>query len=250
MSKATRKNPAKPTRAAKATTSAPTANSSTATRSKPSKNTKKSKPSSKGASQGLSTSSSSPKSSKEANRNRYPGYHVEGNPLPPFKWRTRLEGYPNDAERFVAITHICELLRVGGNELILIQDSMVPRIPSTTLQLWREKNPEWDAMISDAFDTGGAIEMRRAQAIADGQQPLTYGHTTKAERAQHRADVKRDRMRLDAMFRRIEAVHRRYKPRTILEGDEDHPVLPAKYMMQPVKPVHDDSEAPSRSEEE
>jgi hypothetical protein len=117
-----------------------------------------------------------------------------------------------------------------------------------TLHAWRTKHPDWDAEIIDAFDAGGAIELRKVQAIADGIQPLTYGKTTKAQRAQHRADVKRDRMRMDAMFKRIEAVHRKYKPRTIMEGDEDHPLPAATYLVELVDSPR--SRKPRSGEEE
>jgi hypothetical protein len=170
-------------------------------------------------------------------------------PLQPFQWRDPAKAQSTAEERKVAIDHICRCLAQGGVELIAIQYSMVPRIPSMTLHHWREENDEWNAQISDAFDVGGAIDMMKAQRIADGIQPLTYGHTTKAQRAQARANERRDRLRVHVMFRRIEAIHRRYKPRTILEGDNEHPLIPSKFEITPVRPQVRD-EPGDRTEEE
>jgi hypothetical protein len=228
MSKATRKNPAKRTPGAKASTSAATANSSKPTRSSRSKTSKPSKPAPKAAARAHSKNSSTTVTSPD---------WID--PLQPFHWRDdKPDGYPTDVQRKRAVDHICACLAQGGTELITIQYACVPRIASATLLDWRKEHPDWDAAIIDAFDAGGAVEMRKAQEIADGMLPLTYGKTTQKERAKHRADTKRDRLRIHVMFKRIEAVHRKYKPRTIMEGDDEHPLIPSKFEITPVRPAN------------
>lgn len=128
---------------------------------------------------------------------------------------------------------------------------MVPRIAKETLKDWRELHPEWNAEIDEAFDVGCALDIMRAQEIADGILPLTYGHTTAAQRAAFRQNERRDRLRIHNIWRRVEAINRRYKPRTIMEGDDDHPLIPSKFEITPVRPIERDDDRPAdRSEEE
>jgi hypothetical protein len=231
MSKATRKNPAKRTPGAKATSKGSTASSSKRMRSAPSKPSKPGKRKPKAASHDRSANSSTRVSSPKPD----PDYV---DPLKPFHWREPGLRKFTDEERQRAVDHICRCLAQGGVELVTIRNTMVPKLPKQTLTEWREMHPEWDQAIDDAFDAGCALDVLKAQRIADGIQPLTYGHTTAAQRSQYRQDVKRDRLRIHVIFKRVEAINRRYKPRNIIEGDEDHPLVPSKFEITPVKPMH------------
>lgn len=127
---------------------------------------------------------------------------------------------------------------------------MVPVIPKPTLHEWREKHPEWNQAIEDAFEVGGASDMLEIKAIVDAVQPLQYGHTTFAQRAQHKADVRRDRLRAWQRMERVKALHRRYRDRHILEGDKDNPLIPSTFMIQPVRAKTMDERPADPSEEE
>jgi hypothetical protein len=127
---------------------------------------------------------------------------------------------------------------------------MVPVIPKPTLHEWREKNPEWNQAIEDAFEVGGASDMLEIKAIVDAVQPLQYGHTTFAQRAQHKADVRRDRLRAWQRMERVKALHRRYRDRQILEGDKDNPLIPSTFIIQPTRAKPMDERPADPSEEE
>lgn len=154
-------------------------------------------------------------------------------PRAPYPWRDTSDGYPNDNERAEAIKHIVRCLSQGGVELCVILWHMVPRVSKASLFNWRKAHPEWDEEIEEAFETGCAMDVMKTQEISDGLLPITYGHTTKEERAKYRAEARRDRLRVNNIWKRVEAINRRYKPRTIMEGDEDHPLQPSVYQMMP-----------------
>ena len=157
-------------------------------------------------------------------------------PLKPFKWRDPRKAISDFAEQKLAVEHICRCLAQGGVELQVIRYHMIPRISKETLAKWRASTPEWNEAIDEAFEVGCALDVMKAQSIADGIQPLTYGHTTAAQRARYRQDVRRDRLRINNIWKRVEAINRRYKPRQILEGDDDHPLTPSTYQIMPVAP--------------
>lgn len=116
---------------------------------------------------------------------------------------------------------------------------MVPRIPKQTLHEWRRKRPEWNQEIDDAWEVGCAEDQMTILRIGDGIQPLMYdGHTTRAQRAKYRADVKRDRLRIWAAQQRLQALNRRYSERHVLAGDMDAPLIPSKFVVTPVRSQH------------
>lgn len=101
-------------------------------------------------------------------------------------------------------------------------------------------------MLDDAWEVAGSMDQREIIAISDGMVPLKYGHTTAAQRAQHRANEKRDRLRIYARQKRLEAIHRRYSPRHVLANDPDNPLMPSTFVIQPVKAHHDDDDPAHR----
>lgn len=119
---------------------------------------------------------------------------------------------------------------------------MVPRIPKVTLHDWRERHPDWNQAIDEAWEIGCAMEVMKMHRIADGAQPLVYGHTTATQRAQYRADVKRDRLRINGIQWSLERLNRRYQNRQVLAGDSDAPLIPSTFMIQPVRASHEDHE--------
>lgn len=207
-----------------------------------------------------STAKASGKRSKRAGKGakhklETPKYEVSQDdwidPTMPFRWRNPEQLVAADFEKEEAIQHVCRCLSQGGVELQVILYHMVPRIPSRTFASWRSANLEWSQDVDEAFEVGCARDIMKAQAIADGIQPLTYGHTTRAERAKYRADAKRDRLRINNIWKRVEAINRRYKPRNIIEGDKDHPLIPSKYVITPVKPSADAEDThPARDAED
>ncbi len=209
-----------------------------------------SSPSGKKAKKSSTTATGKAKATRPTSNERCSKY---SNPtdLQPFRWRDPRKLHSTEAERQVAVDHICKLLSRGGVELIWIcYHVMVPVIPKPTLHEWREKHPEWNQAIEDAFEVGGASDMLEIKAIVDAVQPLQYGHTTFAQRAQHKADVRRDRLRAWQRMERVKALHRRYRDRHILEGDKDNPLIPSTFMIQPVRAKPMDERPADPSEEE
>lgn len=169
----------------------------------------------------------------------------------PFVWRDPAKAQSTDAEKAVAVEHICKLLAGGGIEMIwILFHVMVPRIAKRTFMDWREAHPDWNIMVDEAFEVGGAVDMMNAMKVAEGLEPKYYGYETYPQRQRRRENEKRDRLRYHALMKRVQLIHHRYRDGIVVAGDKDSPLIPSVFQITPVRARHDDDKPADTTEEE